>query len=543
MDFNNIKKVANSLSKLIDDSERISLPLFSSKLARASESYPEDQTLGMMADITARMAGSKKLFISRAEIKDLYNRLFSRNTKFAELFQDELGQVVKQASPTIYNRENDDESFSLLNKAYDKVVDPTLANALNSAFGNQTKGYTDASADSAKALCSRECMSIKMASSVNVVSGNEDFIICRVAFETPKGQTSIFVPIEISAGRALIPSIFMGNAGPEDFSKKNLEQYVIVNAGKKLNLTDKIVFEAVNNAKNGNIAKISSVDLALTKLNSQKETKSEYSDNGILFQKVEAANKNFDISTPSYKDSEIESFAKAFDSSLGVANFKFGNEKVIQGRAVVARMLENLNLQNHQISVFDSNDNNIIYAVSLNAGKVAFRVPVKVENNRLIAPTILISNGSIESFSKEGITALFKKESIDYKTAAAASPVYGLKASELVQLVREAMSEQNFAKAEDALNVLSQSGDDKAYQTAFETYTSGLNGTKIASTQDCQCKMVVKNASSKHPLCGHTGLPTHKVYQDKNGDCHPLYRRGMDDTNEGAYLLNSKIFF
>jgi len=117
-----------------------------------------------------------------------------------------------------------------------------------------------------------------------------------------------------------------------------------------------------------------------------------------------------------------------------------------------------------------------------------------------------------------------------------------LKASELVQLVREAVAEENLDKAEDALNVLSESGDDKAYQTAFAEYTNGLGIAKTA-TQAATCKMIVKNASSKHELCGHTGLPLHKVYQDKNGDCHPSYRRGMDDTYEGAYLQNSKIFF
>ncbi len=113
MDLNHIKKVANSLSKLIDDSEKIALPVFAAKLAKASEAYPEDQTIGVMADVTARMASSKKLYISSAEVKDLYNRLFSRNTKFAELFKDELGHVEKLASAKIYNRERAFRFFSL----------------------------------------------------------------------------------------------------------------------------------------------------------------------------------------------------------------------------------------------------------------------------------------------------------------------------------------------------------------------------------------------------------------------------------------------
>jgi hypothetical protein len=54
--------------------------------------------------------------------------------------------------------------------------------------------------------------------------------------------------------------------------------------------------------------------------------------------------------------------------------------------------------------------------------------------------------------------------------------------------------------------------------------------------------MIVKSSSSEHPVCGHTGLPIHKVYQDDGGNCRPLYRRGMDETYEGASFMNAKIF-
>jgi hypothetical protein len=540
MDFNQIKKVATSLSKLIDDNEKIALPVFANKLSKASATYPEDKTIGMMSDVISRMASNKKIFITRAEIKDLYNRLFSRNTKFPELFKDELGQMEKLAGAKIYNREHDDESYTLLNKAYDKVVDPILSNALNVAFGNNSKTYTDSAAELAKSVCNRKCATTKLAYSIDISNGNENFIICRVAFETPKGQTSVYIPVEFSAGKALLPSIFIGNNGPEDF--RNLENYAVKQAGQKLNINDKAIFAAINNVKNGDITKISNVDIALTKLNTQKETKSDYFANGIYYQKTVAEDKNLVVKTPTYKDDEIDSFANKFDSARGVASFRFGEDKINLGRTIIANKLESYGLGNSQISVCDSDKTSIVYAVSLNAGKLAFRVPIRVQDNKIIDPVILISNGAIESFSKEGLNSLLNKNVSDYKTAAVASPLYGLKPSELVQIIREAMLEQNFVKAEDTLNVLAESGDEKAYKTAFTIYTNGLN-SDLTEKNECKCSMVVKNASSKYPLCGHTGLPLYKVYTDKNGDCHPLYRKGMEDTQEGAYFLNSKIFF
>lgn len=537
MDLKNIKKVATSLSKLIDDNEKIALPLLSVKLSKASESYPEDITIGKMRDVISRMASSKKIFITRAEIKDLYNKLYTRNSKFAEIFSNELGKKEEAPSVKHFDHEGEDNTNSLLERAYDKVVDPTLASALNSAFGNNTQAFSKEAAENAKLVCS----SANLKATVDVAGGDAGLILCKMSFETPKGKTSVFVPVEMSGNKAMLPSVFIGNSGPADFSKTNLVNYIKANAGEKLNITEKVALAAVNSAKNGDTT-ISSVDLALTKLNAQKESKADFYAGSVIMQKVAAEEKNLVVSTPTYKDSEIDSFASAFDSPVGIANFKFGKINVNNGKEVISRNLDNFGVNNYQVSVFACDDKAITYAVSLNAGKVAFKVPVKIENNKIVFPSILISNGSVEKFSKDGIDRLFNREASDYAVAAAASPLYGLKASELVEIVRNSMAEQNLDKAEDALNILSQSGDDKAYQTAFSVYTNGLSAEKTAAPQS-KCCMIVRNASSKHPLCGHTGLPLHKVYQDKNGDCRPSYRRGMDDTQEGAYFLNSKIFF
>jgi hypothetical protein len=542
MDFNQIKNIASTLSKIVDDNEKILISSFAEKLSQASEEYPEDQTIGVMLNVVSRMTGGNKLFITKAEIKDLYKRLYSRNTKFAEIFSHELGQIEKLATPKTYNRDNV-ENLSLVKEAFEKIVDPTLANALDSIFGNVVRGHTEKAATAAKSICARVCANVKLSSTVDIVNSDNDIIVCKASFETPKGMTSVFLPIEVNAsGQAVLPEVFIGNAGPEDLTTKNLTTYIASNAGKKLTVSDKIVLQAVRSIKDNGIEKISNVDMALIKFNSEKDAKTDYFANNVLYQNVQAEDKNLVVNTPKYKDKDIETFAKSFDSAIGVASFSFGKEKVDSGRIVISNKLNSFGLKAHQISVFSSDEKSITYAVSINNGKLAFRVPVNVENGKIIEPNLMIASGMIESFSKDGLNSLNKKEAKDYKTAAVASPLYGLKASELVELVREAVAEENLAKAEDALNVLSESGDDKAYQTAFAEYTNGLSINKVA-TQTVSCKMVVKNASSKHELCGHTGLPLHKVYQDKNGDCHPLYRRGMDDTYEGAYLQNSKIFF
>lgn len=534
MSFDQTKKSMDSILKLIDDNEKVALPIFSAKLSKASEMYPEDYTIGAMANIVARM-GSNKLFITRAEVKDLYKRLHSRNTKFSSLFSHELGEVEKVSEPTLYNREHDDETLSIINKAYEKIVDPVLANALHGAFGNIVKGYTDTSAEKAKSVCARSILDAGIAANVDVVSGREDVIICRASFETPKGLTSVFVPIEIMANKVLLPTVFVGNNGPEDLTKENLESYIKSQAGNKLLINDAIVLKAMSVVK-GEV-QISNVDLAITKMNAQKEATADFSQGQVLYQKVDKEGVK-DVVVPQHKD--VESFAAQFNSSLGLANFKFTKEKVASGRTIISSHLSNFGLKNHQISVCDSNDSTIFYAVALENGKVAFRVPVKVDGGRLLAPTLIISNGSVEAFSKSGINNLFNKEVADYSAAAAASPLFTLKASELVEAVRTAVISQDYVRAEEALNVLAQVGDEKAYHSAFVAYTNGLGTKKVVATT--KCSHIVKNSSSSHELCGHTGLPLHKVWQDKNNNCQPAYRKGMAETYEGGTFLTSKIF-
>jgi hypothetical protein len=203
-------------------------------------------------------------------------------------------------------------------------------------------------------------------------------------------------------------------------------------------------------------------------------------------------------------------------------------------------LLANYGKRSHQVNVLEASTNSITYGVSCDG--VAFKVPVTVENGRLQEPTVILCKGSIESFTSDGVQNLQSSELTDNKIAATVSPLFTLKASDLVETVREATEEGNYAKAEDALNVLANMDDAKAYRVALEEYTNGLSNVKKESSTTT-CSRIVKTANSTQPVCGHLNLPLNKVYQDKHGDCRPNSRKGMEDSNEGAYFMNSKILF
>ncbi len=505
MSLNDIYKIANSVAKAIENNEKFAVPVLAAKLSRIASENPEDITLTSLASVVSRMAGSNKLFITRSELKDLYKRFYSVNTKFAEFFDEELGSKVQLKTPTIYNREGESSSEeSIVRNAYEKIVgDTSLIRGLNSALnGDEYRPYSKTAEKMATNMCTRSLQMLGLnPSSVSIHNGNEEMLMCSASFDTPKGKSNVFIPVEISNNIALIPSVFIGNDGVANLKKAELTDYLVKYAGQK------------------NTACYAKKSVAV-------ETNS---------------NVGLEIELPQVEDKEITSFAEQFNSSVGVAKFQFGTESVNMGRNVVARAVHNFGFKGPQVNVASNTSDSVIYAVSVNGGLMGFNVPIKFSAGKPHMPEVLIVNGSVKNFTKDSILEVMRQNEVDYKAAACASPNYSLKPSELIDKVREAIAEQNYVKAEDALNILSQAGDAKAYQTAFAVYTNGLNG-KVAESNSCKCNHVIKTASSKFPICSQTNLPTHKVYQDKFGDCHPMYRKAMDETYQGAYFMNSKIF-
>jgi len=526
MSLDKMQQLVNSL----DDNEELSIPILTTKLARYVDNYPEDKTLGAVSRVIEKMASNNNFFIRRAEFKSLYNKMYTNNTKFAELFQDELGRGEEKPSIKIYERDDSSELDPY------KAGDSVLANALSSVFsGGPLKMYSQDLAEKAvKSVSSALSAWNLKPSSIKVDDGNENFILIRASYETPKGVTSFFVPVEVSDNKVAEAAIFVGNSGAQDLNNKNIKAYLRSNTGVKLGCTASSILDLLNR-KNSD-REIDDVELALIKLNTSRKNKTEFSQNQIVGQKLAEASIK-DVELP--KSNEFESFEKNFNSAHGIAGFEFGEDKVRIGRDHISRELSSYGHKNVQVVVTGSNKETIFYGVSLDAGRVGFTVPVKVANGKLSKPSYILCNGEINSFDQNGINQLYINNQSDFKVAAAASPLYGLKPSELISNIKEALFEGNAAKAEDALNVLGNTNDENAYAMGFQIFLKGLSN-KIAKTDECN--MMIKNSTSEHPICGHTGLPVHKTYKDKDGNCRPLYRRGMEEGYEGAIFMNHKIF-
>jgi hypothetical protein len=535
MSLDKIQQLVSSLAKSVGDNEKLATPILAVKLNKCSAAYPSDQTLGSMARVIGKMASNNTLFIRKADFRSLYQKLHSRNTKFAELFQEELGTVDALPTPKLMER---DEATQI--NPYN-VGDQILANALNSVFDPSlpVKMYSQELANKAKLSVASTLDSWNLKpTDLSIDSGNDKFLVIKADYETPKGVTSCYVPVEIHHNRVIAASVFMGETGPQALNHTNLKTYLTTCAGVKSKINGTNILEVLTKAASEK-REVSGAEIALTKLNATRQGKSEFFQGQIVGQKMAEASAK-DVELPKYN--EFVSFEKTFTSPYGVASFQFGESKIKTAREHIARELTSYGHKNPQVTVTGSDEKTIFYGVSLDAGKVAFTVPVKLVEGKLNKPNIMLCNGSVSSFNQEGVNQLYVNNQSDYKVAAAASPLFGLKPSDLLNNIKSAMAEGNMEKAEDALNVLASMGDEKVYAVGFHAFMSGLGQKKEASAQTT-CSLPLKNAKvSEHPICSHTGLPIHKVYQDKDGNCRPLYRKGMDETYQGAIFNNSKIF-
>lgn len=534
-DFNNLKKAIETVAKTVKAGEKILLLPLASRMARAAQENPGDQTIIGMATFLQGRAASQQL-ITRAELNDVYNKLYVSNTRCAEYLTKELDKTAL-ASPVKKLIRQDNEG-TLVKDAFKHGANEILANALEAAFDKKAvyKPYTAEMAKKAEQVCAKELHNYEyQPTKVQVVAGSEDCLLCQATFETPKGRSNVIIPVEMAGEKALFPSVFVSSAGFETLEQKKLSDYLVSTAGKQLQVNVPAVLNAVKVAKHGVQEGLNEVEQIVLRASAKKETPASFDSNSIVGQKLLTP----DVIETKADPVETETFAAKLSSAKGLAELTFGKKAVESGRQMLVKALNSFGYKSTQVSVAGVNDSAVIYAIVANGRGI--KVPVRFNKGLPTQPLFAIANGTVGGFDQQGVNELFSAN--DSNTAALASQLHGNKPSELIEVVQKAVASGNYEIAEDALNVLAHS-DEKAFKYAFNLYKEAINNPEMVkqASAESKCSFPIKNATSTQVLCGHTNLPLNKVYQDEHGDCYPLYRKHIDHSNEGGSFLHSRIY-
>ena len=478
-----LKQAIATIQAALDTQEKIALPAFARKLERVAEACPEDITVGQMSLIVDKMNRADRLFITRAEVKDLYQKLYTVSSKFRDHFSDELG-IEKTA-------EEDNSISDVLSSEYEQFDifsgnDQSAVAEMSSAIDPAAQTFGREAAIEAENV-------VRMATSfpglvpslVRASGGTRDQITVTAAFETPSGRATVSIPVDMAGKRAAeAPSFFNGQDGTHYLSHKSLAGYIRGYFQKQATFAENPIEE--------------------------------------------------EAQSPA-----VETLSLEMETPAGQAAFQHG-DLARQASRMVAQKMKTIGKRASQVKIIDSSNEGMTFGVS--GDGFAFKVPVQVRAGRIEEPGVVLCRGSVESFDREGIENLQRENIVDTSVAAGISSLFETDPSKLVDIVREAASEGDYVQAEDALNVLQESGDEKAYQMAVSEYGALLGGGEKKVEAKSRCTRIIHNANSTQPICGHLNLPLSKVAQDNLGECVPRHRKEMMDSNAGTLFMDSKVY-
>lgn len=520
MSLNNIKQLVENLNKKIEENRQVAVPALYRKASKYIEMYPEDKTLGALYVIFEKMASNKKISMRQADLRDLYAKHYTNNTKFASFFSEEMGIV--QEAPTVKLASQNVGTVELPKQ------ESVLSNALRSIFdpSHEFKLFSNKTAETAVNLIKSTLNNWDLKPAhLKVEAGNSNILIIKADYETPKGLTSFYIPVSTSQNKISEASSFVGLFGLQDFNINNIKGYIVKSAGAKNKITASDILNLFEEKK-----QISQAELALIRLKSAKKEEYFSDSNSIVGQKIAEASFK-EVLLPKNKD--VDLFSEKFASVNGEAEFLFKDNVKIAKDYVVREVLS-LGYRNPQVKLLKVSKNTMYYGVSV--PNLSFTVPVKVANDKIVRPELVLSNGKVASFNAQGISSLASDNSVAVKM----SNAYGMNSAALITEIKKAVAEKNMARAEDCLNVLQSTASNREYNIGLKAFISA-SSTEPKQADMKKCSMIIKSSTSNKDICGHTGLPTDKVYQDKYGNCQKLYRQNIDELNDGVIFTNTKI--
>jgi hypothetical protein len=560
-----IIRIANDLDIAINNNEKFAVPILAARATKGALNNPGDETLRMISNVLSKMSESGKLFISKGEFNEIYTKFATKNTKAKEYFISELNKVACE----LKDRE-------LAGKEVKEIdlyegADQTISNAFSSLWDDngkiaktaEYKSYNPKVAEKANYITNLQFAKLGVnTKDVKTFAGTDKFILCDAVCETPNGDSHILVPVEISTSGVLIPVMFINKHGFVDLNENTLEKHFKEFAGKNLNINSEKIFELLHTASN--IETLDEFGLqVLAAQNAVKQNRKIDTSVGDLLSIVgqedfiksastgdysgynNVLNKLCEASEAKASKEDVNLFGSYLESAKGIAELTFSKSVVENGRNIIASKIASFGY-NPQITITACDDNSITYAIAIATknGPLGFEVISEVENEKPLVPYIMAVSDKAYDFTVEGLQSAINDKVNNTKILAVISPLYDLKSSEIVAIVKQASSTGDYQIAEEALNILSEKADFESYASALNEYMKGLNGeiSKQACKSDCKCTRIIKASNRGNPLCGHLNLPLDQVYQDNNGNCIPKYRKNMNDTYEGMLFNTSKIF-
>jgi len=497
---------------------------FTSQLAKKASDlallYPQDSTTASIATVLNKKA-AKEMYITSDDIKYIYSKFETQGNKFASAFKSELGirdysDVVKEAAE---KKKKEEEIAKEVEAVESHKPDATLVSALESLITKKkVVKAPSAKVEAAAIACVKECMERElpeMKCSVDIDAHSSSVVIAKVKFNTPKGASYLYVPMEVIGGsHCVCIGSFLGNDGVQDLTKKELTAAIKKSVGKPNKYTGKLLISILDALSEKTDKKITQADMYYIKKKFATDNPTFTSDAFI-----DQSGKSFfaeEKFLPQPKFAGSEKFSEKLSSVSAQAELQFSKAKIVEAQLAVNKSLVEVGQRPSSIKVAGYNREGIEFSVALASGQV-IDINVDLQNKPLVAPQFKCAHTKW-AWTRDSFDKIASK-SVDPVSIATHSPLFAQNAEDVIKIIASSVRDGDMKRAGEALGVI-RARHPELSAVAFQTYTNAL----MPDTAP-KCSRMIRRASSMYPICGHTGLPIKDTYIDESGSCRPLHRR------------------
>lgn len=520
-EIRNIVQQAKAALKEMENGREYPAPYVVDRFMKAASKHPTDQLIGNMRDVIQKRASRQNHF-SQKEISDCYDRMYGLSGGHTA-FRDELGDLLihnRQLEKVAYsasNRRGQDES-----RAIQLDSNKELSNAFASVFdlGNDNSFgmYNPKNKNNVERAVIAQLSLLGMQPNDVIVDGtksNAHFAFATAVYNTNSlNKVAVHIPVPISGGQVSPPDSMISDGEVTKLSRANLLVHLKMEE---------------NQVKTAQLNKFAG----------------QHGSSPIKMDKAVVPSALMD-----YADLENE---------LVVAASKFSRNQLMMATNMLSTEFRAAGVVNPQIKVASSENNTVVFDVSIptSVGRSLVQVPVEFHNDKPILPSKFAAatdgDAVIHDFTYPSIGAFVKNASRNdagVRKARETGELSKMSYHQLVDRMIEGVANQDYKLAEDALSSVQDRFGATQHKIALDKFAELLKvSASKGSARVEQIKVAFQRGdlinikTSVEPYCPKLGLPLSKVDFDEHGRPYPKYRNKTANNDEETLISTSRILF
>lgn len=467
----------------------------------ASERYQKDQVIGNIRNVIIKMASSKDYF-SQGDITSLYNR-FSNMSGGSTSFRDELGDLLKDSSATAKtDAGNISKTAADMSKPVDIYEKTSLSDAFSVLFSfgsNNDSGVLNKTlVKKAERLVLLELNSLGLKpDDVRTVTSNEHFILCNAYYRNQDSTSNhISVPMQISGTDVGMPQQIVIDGGLVRLTKENV----------------------------------------LVQLKTAQKTKKE-----LNISKYSDLRRTESLQIPriSVPAPLLEKFS--ISEEILLASNKYSQPQINMAASVVTTEVSSWGAR-PQVKFAGTNDRGMSFLVktATSDGEKSFVVPVEISGNKVVMPSVFVSNSSKFDFSQAGYDTFLsgaKTASITKSFSRDTDELSMLSYAQLMDVIIGGVANKDYKASEDALGTIGTKFGPDRFKIALDDFQKMIKLASQSFDQDIIKEAVrrgelIRTKNSVEWYCPKLALPLSKIAFDERGRPTPKFRE--EKRNIGA---------